>query len=350
MLWRRITSAIANIDLIYFAFGGQDVIISDELSKEFEPEKHIQFIKKYSEDKSSYEYYMTEYLRMSGLYWGLTTLELLDKKDLLSEIEVMEFIRNCINDNGGISPSIDHDPHILYTLSAVQVACILNREYELPTEKIVNYIKGLQQPNGGFFGDKWGELDTRFSFCAVACLALLGKLDSIDLQKALEFVMSCHNFDGGFGSRPDSESHAGLTYCCVGFLSVTGNLHLINADILGYWLCERQLLSGGLNGRPEKLPDVCYSWWVFASLHMIGREHWINHDALKKFILACQDTETGGFSDRPGNMADPFHTLFGIAALSLMNHNGIKLINPCFCMPQHTISRLNLTPQILPHP
>lgn len=68
---------------------------------------------------------MTEYLRMSGLYWGLTTLELLDKKDLLSEIEVMEFIRNCINDNGGISPSIDHDPHILYTLSAVQVFILI---------------------------------------------------------------------------------------------------------------------------------------------------------------------------------------------------------------------------------
>lgn len=136
-------------------------------------------------------------------------------------------------------------------LVTLQIACILNRENDLPIEKIVNYIKSLQQPNGGFFGDKWGELDSRFSFCAVACLSLLvgtfslspltlrsqnilksykfqGRLDAIDLQKAVDYVMACNNFDGGFGSRPDSESHAGLIYCCVGFLSVTSKSYEIN--------------------------------------------------------------------------------------------------------------------------
>ena len=55
-------------------------------------------------------------------------------------------------------------------------------------------------------------------------------------------------------------------------------------------------------GRPEKLPDVCYSWWVLASLKIIGRIHWIDKNKLEKFILACQDDETGGFADRPGDM------------------------------------------------
>lgn len=136
----------------------------------------------------------------------------------------------------------------------LQIACILKRESDLPTEKIVNYIKNLQQPNGGFFGDKWGELDSRFSFCATACLSLLvntfvitfvikfssfpqfvnknavlfqGRLDAIDLESAVNFVMACSNFDGGFGSRPDSESHAGLIYCCVGFLSITSTFSFI---------------------------------------------------------------------------------------------------------------------------
>lgn len=64
---------------------------------------------------------MTEYLRMSGLYWGLTTLELLDKSSILGADDVMEFVRSCIDDGGGISPCVGHDPHLLYTLSAVQV-------------------------------------------------------------------------------------------------------------------------------------------------------------------------------------------------------------------------------------
>lgn len=51
-----------------------------------------------------------------------------------------------------------------------------------------------------------------------------------------------------------------------------------------------------------QLPDVCYSWWVLASLKIIGRIHWIDKAKLRSFILACQDEETGGFADRPGDM------------------------------------------------
>lgn len=48
---------------------------------------------------------------------------------------------------------------------------------------------------------------------------------------------------------------------------------------------------------------MCYSWWVLASLKIIGRLHWIDREKLRSFILACQDEETGGFADRPGDMA-----------------------------------------------
>lgn len=117
---------------------------------------------------------------------------------------------------------------------------------------------------------------------------------------------------------------------------------------MAWWLSERQLPSGGLNGRPEKLPDVCYSWWVLSTLTIIGRLSWIDGKKLLNFILACQDTETGGFADRPGDVPDPFHTLFGLAALSLLGKDSLRTINPTYCMPQHVIDRLGLTPQILP--
>lgn len=100
-------------------------------------------------------------------------------------------------------------------------------------------------------------------------------------------------------------------------------------------------------GRPEKLPDVCYSWWVLSSLAIIGRLHWIDANALENFILACQDMESGGFSDRPGDMPDPYHTLFGLAALSLLGHNSIKPVNPTYCMPQYIIDKLGLKPHKL---
>jgi geranylgeranyl transferase type-2 subunit beta len=36
----------------------------------------------------------------------------------------------------------------------------------------------------------------------------------------------------------------------------------------------------------------------------------------------------GGIADRPGDMVDVFHTVFGIAGLSLLNHTGVEEVDP----------------------
>lgn len=65
---------------------------------------------------------MTDYLRMSGIYWGLTALDLMNNLHTLPEKEVIEFIKECQDkESGGISGCIEHDPHLLHTLCAVQV-------------------------------------------------------------------------------------------------------------------------------------------------------------------------------------------------------------------------------------
>ncbi|KAJ8872415.1 hypothetical protein PR048_026019, partial [Dryococelus australis] len=323
----------------------KDVVLRPSHPKTFLLQKHVDYIASYGTDKDEYEFCMTEYLRMSGVYWCLTAIELMGHLDRMNKEEIVSFIQQCQDESGGISASIGHDPHILYTLSAVQILTMYDAVDMVDVGKIVEYVKGLQQEDGSFYGDKWGEVDTRFSFCSVLCLSLLGRLDAINVDKASDFVVSCMNFDGGFGSKPGSESHAGLIYCCVGMLSPAQ----IGCRPAGVVAVRATAAVWGLNGRPEKLPDVCYSWWVLSSLSMLGRLHWINKDALVAFILACQDTETGGFSDRPGDVPDPFHTLFGLAALSLLGDLTVKPVNPTYCMPQHVIDRLGLRPQKLSH-
>lgn len=44
---------------------------------------------------------------------------------------------------------------------------------------------------------------------------------------------------------------------------------------------------------------------------------------------------------------DPFHTLFGIAGLSLLGEEGIKPVNPVFCMPEEVLRRVNVQPELL---
>ena len=126
----------------------------------------------------------------------------------------------------------------------------------------------------------------------------------------------------------------------MGALAIVGALEHVDPDLLGWWLCERQLKSGGLNGRPEKLADVCYSWWVLSSLSILGRLHWLEQEKPKEFILSCQDTETGGFADRPGDMVDVFHTFFGIAGLSFLKYPGLAAVDPAYALPVETLKRL----------
>lgn len=150
----------------------------------------------------------------------------------------------------------------------------------------------------------------------------------MDVNKAVDYIISCANFDGGYGVSPGAESHSGQIFACLGALSIAKRIDVVNIDKLGRWLSERQLECGGLNGRPEKKEDVCYSWWVATSLAMIGRLHWIDGEKLTNFILKCQDTEEGGFADRPGDMVDVFHTCFGVAGLSLLGFPGVEEVDP----------------------
>lgn len=70
---------------------------------------------------------MTEFLRMSGIYWGITALDVLGHLNRIDKNEILEFVKRCqCQITGGFSPCEGHDPHILYTLSAIQVEIHLN--------------------------------------------------------------------------------------------------------------------------------------------------------------------------------------------------------------------------------
>jgi geranylgeranyl transferase type-2 subunit beta len=267
-------------------------------SSDAQAAKHIAYVNgefDAMKKKESFQYCVTEHLGMSGVYWGLSAMSLLRATDSVERAELLEWLFRCQHECGGFGGNEGHDPHMLYTLSAVQVLAIFDELDRLDTERVAGFVAGLQQDDGSFAGDEWGEIDTRFSYCALQCLRLLGRLDRIDVDKACSFIGRCANFDGGFGSIPNAESHAGQIFTCVGALAIAGQLHRIeNADLLGWWLAERQTSSGGLNGRPEKLNDVCYSWWVLSSLSILERVHWIDKDALRLFIMRCQDVDDGG--------------------------------------------------------
>lgn len=44
--------------------------------------------------------------------------------------------------------------------------------------------------------------------------------------------------------------------------------------------------------------------------------------------LTLQDPDLGGLADRPGDMVDVFHTVFGLAGLSLLKYPGLEEVDP----------------------
>ena len=63
---------------------------------------------------------MTEFLRMSGIYWGLTAMDLMGQLSRMNKEEVLEFVKACQHHDGGFGPTLHQDSHLLYTLSAIQ--------------------------------------------------------------------------------------------------------------------------------------------------------------------------------------------------------------------------------------
>jgi geranylgeranyl transferase type-2 subunit beta len=91
--------------------------------------------------KDELEYWLTEHLRLSGLYWGLTSLHLLGKPNGLPRNEVFDFLVLCLHANGGFGAAPGHDAHMLYTVSGVQILALLDA-FEEFEQRVPN---GLQR-------------------------------------------------------------------------------------------------------------------------------------------------------------------------------------------------------------
>jgi len=319
---------------------------------------------------------------LSAVYWVVCGHALVGKA-LPAELQgrTLEFILSCRCQSGGFSPHPNHPAHILPTLSAVQLLILLGRRDMLEVggpcraEEIISYVRSLRLPDGSFRGRTAvaSEGDCRFVYAALCTLSLLiapadPDGDSQVLDETVAWLLRCQNLDGGFGCRPDGEceSHAGHTFCSLASLRLadeSGKLSLPprNRSRLVRWLCDRQCgTAGGLNGRPGKAPDVCYTWWTLASVELLrGRcgkastetaadlvdeldmADFFDLSDLRGFIAKCM-CSAGGVAAHPGDDPDPFHTFFGLAGLSLLDHadtsrTGAKpwlaSISPVLAMP-----------------
>lgn len=92
---------------------------------------HVRYIQSLDTRKDEYEYWLTEHLRLNGLYWGLTALHLLGRPDALPRDKTIDFVLSCQHENGGFGAAPGHDAHMLSTVSAVQILALIDAFDEL---------------------------------------------------------------------------------------------------------------------------------------------------------------------------------------------------------------------------
>lgn len=65
------------------------------LAESFHYEKHVAYIQKVANDKESFEFLVSQYLRLSGVYWGMTAMSILGKDVEMNGVAIVEWVLTC---------------------------------------------------------------------------------------------------------------------------------------------------------------------------------------------------------------------------------------------------------------
>lgn len=91
----------------------------------------------------------------------------------------------------------------------------------------------------------------------------------------------------------------------------------------------------------QRHPHILHPWR--SGTLIPARPHIIScHTLPWQPLLTFQDLEEGGIADRPGDWVDVFHTVFGVAGLSLLGYPGLQDVDPLFCMPASVIRKMGI--------
>eukprot|EP00007_Cunea_sp_BSH-02190019_P005763 CAMPEP_0174238096 /NCGR_PEP_ID=MMETSP0417-20130205/10196_1 /TAXON_ID=242541 /ORGANISM="Mayorella sp, Strain BSH-02190019" /LENGTH=415 /DNA_ID=CAMNT_0015316901 /DNA_START=76 /DNA_END=1320 /DNA_ORIENTATION=- len=282
-------------------------------------------------------------------YWILNSLTLLGASTDAHASRVISFLcDHCQHVDGGFCGGPAQLPHLAPSYAAVNALASLNdpRAYEkIDRDGMYRFLLRMKSPSGGFQMHDVGEVDVRATYCAIAVAWMLNLLTPELTAGVADYVARCQTYEGGFGGEPWNEAHGGYTFCGLAAAVLLDCTDRLNLDLLMEWLVNRQMpMEGGFQGRNNKLVDACYAFWqgaVFPLMHSLGfavqdtsfeelnaeevasKGGWLfNQERLQEYlIVCCQQGTSGGICDKPPKHPDFYHTCYGLAGISIAQHN-----------------------------
>lgn len=266
------------------------------------------------------------------LYWILHSLTLLGYELTAEEASQVVSTLNLFQDpEGGYGGGIDQISHLATSYAAVLTLVTVGTKEALESinlPKMASFLSRMKQPNGSFTMHQDGEVDIRGSYCALTIAVICNILTPKLVINCASFIAQCQTYEGGFGSVPGTEAHGGYTFCAIAALDLIDSIGSVDVEQLVKCISARHMsMEGGFQGRINKLVDGCYSFWQAGSLAVLSLRSSENQDylfcreRLQVYVLACCQSVSGGFTDRPGNGPDYYHTCYCLSGLSIAQHS-----------------------------
>ncbi|KAL8689863.1 MAG: hypothetical protein Q9218_004562 [Villophora microphyllina] len=273
------------------------------------------------------------------IYWVLTALSVLGEDIEQYRQRVTQTLSAAQNAGGGFGGGHGQISHCAPSYAAVLSLAMVggSESFELIDRKALwHWLGQVKQSDGGFRVCLDGEEDVRGAYCS-----MLDKRDSSHSLMASQNI--CHDtYEGGVSASPQTEAHGAYAFCALACLGILGPPHdiiprYLDVPLLVSWLSARQHApEGGFAGRTNKLVDGCYSFWVggcwplleaAASKRQSEPEtttktnmSLYSADGLRRYILACCQSEGGGLRDKPSKYPDAYHSCYVLAGLSSAQH------------------------------
>lgn len=315
--------------------------------------------------------------KLAIAYFSLASLQLMNtlEKSFTQE-EIQSFIKYIYahlietDEYSGFRGSLIYNNNefsinLASTCFAIQCLLILGDDLsKLNKFKIMNVIHDCQMENGGFGNtlNASEDKDLRYCMIAITICKILCKCNNIiekhiNIKSLKSYVIKLQSYDGGFSMSEGDESHSGMVFCGVDTLSIINEkLDSNNLNLLIDFLVHRQIFfneynqleydmneyadlndNGGFNGRLNKYGDTCYVFWCLSSLKLLGYEKYIDGQKSIDFLInKTQNQKMGGFNKTSDSdeFPDPLHSFLGLAALSILNYEGVQKLNCELVIPE----------------
>ncbi|CAD8089400.1 unnamed protein product [Paramecium primaurelia] len=156
-------------------------------------------------------------------YCGLSSLTLLNKRDLIDIKKAASYIKKCRNFDGSFGGIPDAESHGAYVFCCVGTL-YLCEDLTFNIDELSMWIHERQTSKGGLNGRPEKLADVCYSWWMYSALCLLKREQWINQQALENYILECQDNVGGIADRPNNQPDVFHTFFGLAALS------LLNGD------------------------------------------------------------------------------------------------------------------------